>query len=261
MASEWHYTQNGQPAGAPVDGAQLRQLAASGQLKPDDLVWKEGMASWAPASSVKGLFDGTKPVSGEVAASTTTSAPKQSRLGKPVERPKPPPPEEKVAPGLHPLLVFLLTALTFGIFGLCYAWRVSSQYTGSAPRTADSAGRPLGRIRHPMLVLLLCYLTLGFYLLYWISRVLQECAGYTERRDIRPRIELNLMLIFPLYAIYLAVYRLPALVREVQTRAGLPESLYPGPAVFFLAPWFIVGIPILCMIHQDALNQVWSKVA
>ncbi len=109
-----------------------------------------------------------------------------------------------------------------------------------------------------MLVLLLCYLTLGFYLYYWIAQVMQECADFTEQKNIQSRTELCLMLIFPLYAVYLAVHRLPILVRQVQSKAGLPESPGPGPAVFFLAPCLIVGIPILCMIHQDALNQVWT---
>ncbi len=261
MANEWHYTQNGQQTGETVTDAQLKALAVAGQLKPEDLVWKEGMPNWVPARSVKGLFDGTRPASGEMPATVPPSAAKQSRLNKTAERSKPPPAEEEPEQALHPLLVFLLTAVTFGLFGLFYAWRVSSQFSRSVSRTADSAGRPLGRVRHPVLSLMLCYLTLGFYLLYWISRLLQECAGYAERKDVRPRLELNLMLICPPYAIYLAVSRLPPLVREVQARAGLPESPAPGPAVFFLAPLLILGVPILCMIHQDNLNQVWVKAA
>src|SRR5436853_120322 len=44
--AEWHFTQNGQQAG-PVTWTQLRQRAASGQLHPTDMVWKNGMAGWA----------------------------------------------------------------------------------------------------------------------------------------------------------------------------------------------------------------------
>jgi hypothetical protein len=58
MANEWHYTLNGQQAGAPITSAQLKQLAAAGQLQPTDMVWQEGMADWVPASSIKGLFGG-----------------------------------------------------------------------------------------------------------------------------------------------------------------------------------------------------------
>ena len=40
----------------PVSEEQLKQLAASGQLQPSDLVWKEGMSHWMAASSITGLF-------------------------------------------------------------------------------------------------------------------------------------------------------------------------------------------------------------
>src|SRR5437660_3986081 len=56
MATDWFYTLNGEQAPAPATAEQLRQLAASGQLLPTDMVWREGMTGWAPASSIKGLF-------------------------------------------------------------------------------------------------------------------------------------------------------------------------------------------------------------
>jgi hypothetical protein len=54
MAEQWYYAQQGQRQG-PVDEEQLKQLAASGQLKPRDLIWKKGMAAWQAASAVEGL--------------------------------------------------------------------------------------------------------------------------------------------------------------------------------------------------------------
>jgi len=45
---------NGQQTG-PFDVPALTQLAQSGQLKSDTLVWKAGMAAWAPASSLPEL--------------------------------------------------------------------------------------------------------------------------------------------------------------------------------------------------------------
>ena len=45
---------NWQPSG-PFDTAALRQLIGSGQLTRDSLVWKEGMANWAPAGTVEEL--------------------------------------------------------------------------------------------------------------------------------------------------------------------------------------------------------------
>jgi len=55
--SEWYYTSAGRQLG-PVTSAQLKQAAQSGQLTPNDLVWKDGMPDWAPATKLKDLFDG-----------------------------------------------------------------------------------------------------------------------------------------------------------------------------------------------------------
>jgi hypothetical protein len=55
MAGEWHYSQNGHQHGL-ISAADLKALAQSGQLSPDDMVWKEGMKGWAKAQSLKGLF-------------------------------------------------------------------------------------------------------------------------------------------------------------------------------------------------------------
>ena len=55
MSEQWYYTQNKEKKG-PVSEQQLKQFALSGELKPADLVWKKGMASWQTASQVKGLF-------------------------------------------------------------------------------------------------------------------------------------------------------------------------------------------------------------
>jgi hypothetical protein len=55
MATEWHYSKGGQQH-SPVSAADLKALAKSGELLPTDMIWKEGMAEWKPAGSLKGLF-------------------------------------------------------------------------------------------------------------------------------------------------------------------------------------------------------------
>lgn len=55
MADQWYYSENGQRKG-PVSEEELKQLAASGQLKQTDKVWKQGMAAWMQASQVEGLI-------------------------------------------------------------------------------------------------------------------------------------------------------------------------------------------------------------
>jgi hypothetical protein len=51
----WFYASSGVQKG-PVSEEALRSLAASGQLAPTDLVWRDGMPSWQPASSIPGLL-------------------------------------------------------------------------------------------------------------------------------------------------------------------------------------------------------------
>ncbi len=60
MATRWYRTLYGQKDG-PFDAEQLRSLAASGELQPDDLVWKDGLDDWMPARKVKGLFADAPP--------------------------------------------------------------------------------------------------------------------------------------------------------------------------------------------------------
>lgn len=63
MASQWRYIRNGQQLG-PVSSADLQRLAAAGQLSPTDMVWREGLPNWMPASKISALWPaGTAPAS------------------------------------------------------------------------------------------------------------------------------------------------------------------------------------------------------
>jgi hypothetical protein len=55
MAGQWYYARGGERIG-PVTTDELKRLAASGELLPTDLVWKEGMQAWIPAEKIKGLI-------------------------------------------------------------------------------------------------------------------------------------------------------------------------------------------------------------
>jgi hypothetical protein len=54
VADQWYYSSGGQQQG-PVDWDKLQGLAQGGKLQRSDMVWKEGMAEWKPASGVEGL--------------------------------------------------------------------------------------------------------------------------------------------------------------------------------------------------------------
>ena len=51
----WYYAKGGQKFG-PYSGTELRTIAQSGKIATNDLIWKEGLANWVPASSAKGLL-------------------------------------------------------------------------------------------------------------------------------------------------------------------------------------------------------------
>ena len=55
MSDQWYFAQTGQQFG-PVAWSELRRMATGGELSPDDLVWHQGMANWAPAGWVEGLL-------------------------------------------------------------------------------------------------------------------------------------------------------------------------------------------------------------
>jgi hypothetical protein len=55
MSEAWYYAPDGRQLG-PVNFVILQQFAASGQLRPTDLVWREGMPHWVQADTIHGLI-------------------------------------------------------------------------------------------------------------------------------------------------------------------------------------------------------------
>src|SRR5687767_8776172 len=89
--SEWYYTSGGQQVG-PVTSSELKQAARSGRLAPTDLVWKDGMAEWSPATKVRGLFEhlfagGAGGAPGTAPASSTAVAPVANSFVAPTPKP------------------------------------------------------------------------------------------------------------------------------------------------------------------------------
>ena len=52
----WFYIDAQQQQLGPVTIEQLQQLATNGQIQPTTLVWTEGMAEWAQADQVQGIY-------------------------------------------------------------------------------------------------------------------------------------------------------------------------------------------------------------
>lgn len=75
MAS-WFYAAEGKQQG-PFPEGQFRDLVAQGVVRPDTLVWTEGMAGWQKAAEIPGLIGGgppAMPVGGAPAASQAGQA-------------------------------------------------------------------------------------------------------------------------------------------------------------------------------------------
>lgn len=73
----WFYSEGGAQKG-PVDDAAFRALVTNGTIRPDSLVWHEGMADWKPLSEAEpGLAPEVVPPSpaGAEAAAPAAGAP------------------------------------------------------------------------------------------------------------------------------------------------------------------------------------------
>lgn len=57
-AARWRYRLDGRESPDRVTFSMLQVMAAVGHLSPDQLVWREGMADWRRAGSVRGIHGG-----------------------------------------------------------------------------------------------------------------------------------------------------------------------------------------------------------
>ncbi|HJZ93540.1 MAG TPA: GYF domain-containing protein [Gemmataceae bacterium] len=64
MNADWFYSV-GEDRQGPVTEAELKRLVADGKLRPDDLVWKDGMPDWVEARTVATLFPKAAPVAAQ----------------------------------------------------------------------------------------------------------------------------------------------------------------------------------------------------
>jgi hypothetical protein len=52
--AQWYYSKAGEQKG-PVEQQELQRLLSTGEVQPSDLVWRDGLANWQPASQVAEL--------------------------------------------------------------------------------------------------------------------------------------------------------------------------------------------------------------
>ena len=57
---QWYYSENGSQAG-PISEEELRGKIAAGSVKPEDLVWHDGMSDWQPLAKTPELASSLAP--------------------------------------------------------------------------------------------------------------------------------------------------------------------------------------------------------
>ena len=109
MANLWFYLKAGNKFG-PVTARILRQLALDGEIKPTDLVSREGSGTWVDAVRVKGLFPSASPAPG-TPATPPDDSPYALAVPSPISsiRSDPPEPEGKGRLELDAACRFFLT--------------------------------------------------------------------------------------------------------------------------------------------------------
>jgi len=129
---QWYYSNNGTQSG-PVSTEALKAMIADGRVKSVDLVWREGMSDWLPASSVRELAptpatppfqasSPTAPQNGGIPNPYQSPTAAQSRLQMPVHYQG-----EDIPTYLwQSIVVTLLCCLPTGIAAIVYASKVNS---------------------------------------------------------------------------------------------------------------------------------------
>jgi len=110
VTQEWHYHLGSDQHG-PVSFEELQGLAASQQLTPSTLVWKDGMAEWVQASTIAGLLPATPPpppVPEAIAPPAAPIAPPAAPIAPPaapIAAPITPPPVAGAPPAVAPVSI------------------------------------------------------------------------------------------------------------------------------------------------------------
>ena len=119
LPMDYHVARNNEKLGVFAD-AEARARFRSGEIRPTDLVWCEGMPAWRAASEV---LAGAPPVS---PPPTNVAAPAVSSVAGPfAAKPHPPKPDSYL---VWAVLSTLLCCVPLGIVAIVFAAQVDSKY-------------------------------------------------------------------------------------------------------------------------------------
>ena|SRR5687767_3933563 len=150
--AQWYYAHGGQQLG-PIEEEALKELLSSGQVQSTELVWREGMGNWQPASQVQEfatLAPATAPATDGYTVAPVGYAPPAGGYAPPGygapahplsyggyvpyarQAPEGPPPPTHL---VGAILATLFCCLPMGIVSIVYAAQVESKW-----RAGDYAG-------------------------------------------------------------------------------------------------------------------------
>ncbi|MBN9519381.1 DUF4339 domain-containing protein [bacterium] len=146
MSSKWFVVRGGEERG-PFTPQRLREMAASGELRPEDKVRREDLPAARPASTVKGLFPGDGGGTGAAPAAAKAAKPPVTRD----HRPRPDSPPGNTSGSRKHLIVlsavvgvmFLTCAGVVGVVGVVAtkARRSAEQGLAEADRAWDAGDK------------------------------------------------------------------------------------------------------------------------
>lgn len=150
MATQWYFEQEGRKFG-PYPAARLRELAASGELRPQDFVWKEGMEKGVLASRVGNLFAGRGTgISPAESATPATEAAREAEPA-PVKAEAPGAPAAKGVPPPPPVRKRRVLSIQGGTIhsqdGTVVRYRKTCPKCGHADSSITSTPIPCGTTR------------------------------------------------------------------------------------------------------------------
>jgi hypothetical protein len=117
MSQQWYYSR-GRTKNGPVSVAGLRQLAAEGRLAPNDMVWTDGMADWAAAGSLSGLF----PAPPKIPPPAPPTLPMQVEAPAPAPSPVPTAASDNPLAGMHRQRLAIGAAAIAGVAATFLPW-------------------------------------------------------------------------------------------------------------------------------------------
>lgn len=115
---QWYYSKNGTQLG-PVAQDELISKLSSGEVSPADLVWKDGMADWIPASQVGELKAVAVPPAAPSAPAVPSPAAMDTPYVPPVSNPVPQPYAPVPVPGSGKATASMVLGIISVVTSLC----------------------------------------------------------------------------------------------------------------------------------------------